>query len=49
MEISLSKDETKAMKDERVEAVDYSLYFYNSRHKMMFELKTAKWLRLSHV
>ena len=111
MEIPLSKDETNAMKDERVEAVDYSfnkfltairkrnlkkgsrvtrylknikqypihikriveqkdgaftltedfdsaaykaavlgaLYFYNSRHKMMFELKTAKWLRLSHV
>ncbi len=49
MEIPLSKDETNAMKDKRVKAVDYSLYFYNSRHKMMFELKTAKWLRLSHV
>jgi len=49
MEIPLSKDETNAMKDKRVKAVDYSLYFYNSRHKMMFELKAAKWLRLSHV
>lgn len=37
------------MKDERVEAVDYSLYFYNSRHKKMFELKAAKWLKRTQV